>query len=72
MTFAGFLAGLAAQATVLLGLAAAPGQDAPRLDLAGARHVISILEMLKDKTEGRRTPVEHPVLVTNFPGYHIQ
>ena len=54
--FTGFLLGLAAQASMLLG---AEGQPA---DLQGAREMIAILEMLRDKTEGRRTPQEQEVL----------
>lgn len=59
--FPGFLASLAAQASVLLGLA--EGEDgAPRIDLVGARHVIGILEMLQEKTQGRRTADEDRLL----------
>jgi Domain of unknown function (DUF1844) len=54
--FTGFLLGLAAQASMLLG---AEGQPS---DLQGAREMIAILEMLRDKTEGRRTPEEEEVL----------
>ena len=48
--------GLATQASMLLGR---EGQPA---DLDGAREMISILEMLRDKTEGRRTAEEDQVL----------
>jgi len=58
---AGFLLSLAAQASLLLGLAAEEG-EAPRIDLAGARQIIGILEMLQDKTQGRRTPEEDRLL----------
>jgi hypothetical protein len=54
--FTGFLLGLAAQASMLLGR---EGQPA---DLDGAREMISILEMLREKTEGRRTTEENEVL----------
>jgi hypothetical protein len=57
--FGGFLMSLAAQASLLLGLA--PGAQEPP-DLPGARSIISILEMLKDKTEGRRTREEEQIL----------
>ena len=40
-------------------LLGAEGQPA---DLQGAREMIAILEMLRDKTEGRRTPQEQEVL----------
>jgi hypothetical protein len=62
VTFAGFVAGLGAQATLLLGLGVGPGEETPTVDLGGARHVISILEMLKDKTEGHRSPEEDRIL----------
>lgn len=56
--FAGFLLSLAAQAS--LTLTGEEGSSEP--DLLGARHFISLLEMLKDKTEGRRTPEEDQIL----------
>jgi hypothetical protein len=56
--FGAFLLSLAAQATALLGIAAPEGEPAAEPDLAGARQIISILEMLKDKTEGRRSSEE--------------
>lgn len=59
--FSSFLLSLAGQASVLLGLAAEGGEK-PRVDLAGARAMIGILEMLQSKTEGRRTPEEHELL----------
>jgi hypothetical protein len=54
--FASFLLGLGAQAGMLLGREGEPA------DLAGARELIAILEMLRDKTEGRRTAEEDEVL----------
>lgn len=50
--FAAFLVSLAAQAGALM----AP--EGEGRDLDGARQIIGILEMLKGKTEGRRTPDE--------------
>lgn len=52
---------LAGNASLLLGLAAPEGEE-PQVDLEGAREVIGILEMLLDKTEGRRTPEEDKLL----------
>lgn len=53
--FSAFLMSLAAQAGSLL--------DAEQPEaLEGARQIISVLEMLRDKTEGRRTPEEEQVL----------
>jgi len=53
--FASFLMSLAAQAGALL---EAEGAH----ELEGARQIISILEMLGAKTEGRRTPEEDRIL----------
>jgi hypothetical protein len=54
-----FLLGLFAQASALL----AGGAHAdPKPDPEGARYLIAILEMLRDKTEGRRTTEEGQVL----------
>lgn len=58
---ADLLGQLAGNASLLLGLAAPEG-EAPQLDLDGAREVIGILEMLREKTEGRRTPAEEKLL----------
>ncbi|HSF03243.1 MAG TPA: DUF1844 domain-containing protein [Solirubrobacterales bacterium] len=64
--FGGFLLSLAGQASLLLGLdeegAKEGGEKEPQPDLAGARQIISILEMLKDKTEGRRSAEEDRLL----------
>ena len=62
LDFVGLLVSLATQASVLLtGDAGAGGQ--PRgPDLAGARAFISLLEVLQEKTEGRRTAEEDEVL----------
>jgi hypothetical protein len=61
--FVQFVVSLAAQASVLLRAPTAePSETLPPPDREGARQIISILEMLKDKTEGRRTPEEERVL----------
>ena len=52
--FVGFLVSLAGQASVAL--------QEPTPDLRRARSIVSILEMLRDKTEGRRTPDEDRLL----------
>ena len=54
IAFASFLLSLGAQAASLL--------DGEEKDLEGARHMIGILEMLKEKTEGRRTTDESKIL----------
>ena len=57
--FSEFLLSLGAQAGYLL----TPQEGSDRHEaLHGARSIISILEMLKDKTEGRRTDEEERVL----------
>jgi hypothetical protein len=59
--FAGFILSLGAQAGVLLSTAQEPGEEG-RSPLREARSLISILEMLKDKSEGRRTEQETQVI----------
>jgi hypothetical protein len=59
--FAGFLMSLGAQAGALLEAAGRKDGDAAEA-LRGARSIISILEMLQDKTEGRRTDAEDRIL----------
>ena len=56
--FSHFLVGLAAEAGRLLAGEGVP-QGTPGLEvLAGARQIVAILEMLKEKTQGRRTEEE--------------
>jgi hypothetical protein len=63
VSFMGFLLSLGAQALALLGAGQADSEEADReSDLHGAQQIISILEMLRDKTEGRRTTDEERVL----------
>jgi hypothetical protein len=60
--FGQFLFSLGAQAGMLLSGQGLPeGADAGEA-MAGARSIISILEMLKEKTEGRRTAQEDEIL----------
>ena len=60
--FSHFLLGLAAEAGRLLAGEGVP-EGAPRQEaLAGARQIVAILEMLKVKTEGRRTADEEALL----------
>jgi len=61
VAFSDLLVQLAGNASVLLGLAGPEGESPP-VDLEGAREVIGILEMLRDKTEARRTPEEEKLL----------
>jgi hypothetical protein len=58
IAFSQFLLSLGAQAGMLLSNEEASGAEG----LEAARQIISILEMLKDKTEGRRTGEESGVL----------
>jgi hypothetical protein len=60
--FSHFLLGLAAEAGRLLAGEGVP-EGMPRAEvLAGARQIVAILEMLKDKTQGRRTADEEALL----------
>ncbi len=61
LEFAQFLLSLGAQAGMLLSPAEDAGASGAEA-LEGARQIISILEMLKDKTEGRRTDEESGIL----------
>jgi uncharacterized protein DUF1844 len=61
LDFVGLLISLGTQASMMLG-AARPGERPAPPDLAGARSMISLLEVLRDKTEGRRTAEEDEVL----------
>ncbi len=56
--FSHFLSGLAAEAGRLLSREAVPEETPREETLAAARSIVAILEMLKDKTEGRRTAEE--------------
>ena len=56
VTLAGFVISLASQAAGLLG--------GEQRDLGAARQIISVLEMLKEKTEGRRTEEESKIMDT--------
>jgi Domain of unknown function (DUF1844) len=56
--FSHFLMGLAAEAGRLLAGEGVPEGTPGAELLAGARQIVAILEMLKEKTEGRRTEQE--------------
>ena len=59
--FAGLLISLGTQAAMLLA-GGDPAEEGPPPDPAGARAFITLLEVLQEKTEGRRTPEENQVL----------
>ena len=61
LDFVGLLISLGTQASMMMG-AARPGERPGPGDLAGARSMISLLEILRDKTQGRRTAEEDEVL----------
>jgi len=46
------------QGTIALGMLPGPTSDKPEVDLLHARHVIDLLGMLREKTEGNRTEDE--------------
>jgi hypothetical protein len=60
--FSAFLISLASQAMAFLAEEGLPEDTSPAEALEGARSIIAILEMLKDKTEGRRIAAEDEVL----------
>jgi Domain of unknown function (DUF1844) len=60
--FSGFVMSLAGQAVALMAGEGLPEGSSPAEALEGARSIIAILEMLKDKTEGRRTAAEDELL----------
>ena len=62
LDFVGLLLSLGTQASMMLGGARGPGEKPGPPDLGGARSIISLLEILAEKTEGRRTPEEDEVL----------
>src|SRR3990172_9173783 len=53
---------LGMQAMVAMGLVAGPGGEKPEVDLEEAKHVIDMLDMLYQKTEGNRTAEETATL----------
>ena len=61
VSFASFVLSLGAQAGALLSEAGEGGAERQR-SLAAVRSMIGILEMLQDKTQGRRTPDEDRIL----------
>jgi hypothetical protein len=63
LDFTGLLLSLGTQAAMLLG-GGEPGEAGPAPDPEGARAFITLLEVLQEKTEGRRTPEEDQVLNT--------
>jgi hypothetical protein len=60
--FSQFLLSLASQAGMLLSGEGLPEGTDPAGALEGARSIIAILDMLKEKTEGRRTAPEETLL----------
>jgi hypothetical protein len=61
LDFTGLLISLGTQAAMLLG-GGDPAEGGPPPDPEGARAFISLLEVLQQKTDGRRTPEEDQVL----------
>ncbi len=60
--FSAFVLSLAGQAAALLAGEGLPEGASPKDALEGSRSLIAILEMLKDKTETRRTSAEDQLL----------
>ncbi|HVR70380.1 MAG TPA: DUF1844 domain-containing protein [Vicinamibacteria bacterium] len=61
LDFTGLLLSLGTQAAMLLG-GGEQAEGAPPADPEGARAFITLLEVLQEKTQGRRTPEEDQVL----------
>lgn len=66
VNFAAFVMSLAFNALAALGEMTHPSQPAPVVDLAAARQLIDILAMLREKTEGNRSPEESAILDGNL------
>jgi len=64
--FADFVEPLIAQAYVSLGMLRDPYGQKPKVDVAAARQMIEILNMLKTKTSGNLTPDEDDFLTTHL------
>lgn len=61
LDFTGLLLSLGTQAAMLLG-GGDPTEGGPPPDADGARAFITLLEVLQEKTQGRRTPEEDQIL----------
>ena len=66
LTFASFVMSLAVNALVAMGEIPHPATGQPSLDLPGARQMIDILALLKEKTQGNCSPEETRILDTNL------
>ncbi len=64
--FTDFIEPLIAQAYMFPGMLRDPRQPKPVVDAAGARQMIEIITMLKDKTAGNLTPDEEDFLATHL------
>jgi hypothetical protein len=64
--FTDFIEPLIAQAYMFLGMLRDPRQPKPQIDAGGARQMIEILTMLKEKTEGNLTADEDDFLATHL------
>lgn len=64
--FTDFLEQLIAQAYMFLGMLRDPRMPKQSVDVAGARQMIDIITMLKDKTAGNLTPDEEDFLSTHL------
>ena len=63
ITFSTFAISLATNAAVYFGDIPEPGSNAPpEANIEGARHMISVLEMLQTKTQGNLTPQERELI----------
>lgn len=71
-TFLGLIAGIAAQASVYLGLMENPVTGKKEKDIAAARHVVDTLAMLQEKTQGNLDDAESRYLEELLYGLRME
>ena len=69
-SFLNFLGGLASQALMQFGELPNPMSGERTANLAYARYTVQLLEVLRDKTNGNRTPEEDQYLVAMLVDFH--
>ena len=72
LTFSGFVIGLAQQAFMFLGVITDPQTSVAHKDLAQAKAMIDIIEMLRDKTRGNLEELEERMMEEMLEELHLQ
>lgn len=72
LSFSGFVIGLAQQAFMFLGVIPDPHSAVAHKDLAQARAMIDIIEMLKEKTKGNLDEIEERMMEEMLEELHLQ